>query len=76
MFHYACRADGGSVVEAPLLHVAVRNGVLTPRVPARRDASKIDGPRASRSSGEDRLEADFRLATEKVLAGLEPERPE
>ena len=75
MFYHACRAGGCSVIEATLLYVGVRIGALTPLVPAWQEASKTDRPRASRSSGDDRLEADFRLAAAKVLEGPETDDP-
>jgi hypothetical protein len=75
MFYHACREGGCSVVEATLLYIGVRIGALTPLVPAWQEASKTEEPRANRSPGDDRLEADFRLAVEKVLAQGETDDP-
>ena len=75
MFYHACRAGGCAVIEATLLYIGVRIGALTLRVPAWQEASTTDGPRTRRSSGDDRLEADFRLAAERVLAGPEADDP-
>ncbi len=75
MFYHACRAGGCSVIEATLLYIGVRIGALTPLVPAWQEASKTDGPRARRSSGDDRLEADFRLAAERIREGPETDDP-
>ena len=75
MFYHACREGGCSIVEATLLYLGVRIGALTPLVAAWREASKTDEPRTGRSPGDDRLEADFRLAAEKVLTRSETDDP-
>jgi hypothetical protein len=77
MFYHACRAGGCSTRDAILLYMGVRIGALTPLVAAWSESSadNFDGPRLSRSAGEERLEADFRLAGQHVLAQGEVDDP-
>ena len=69
MFYYACRAGGCSIFESTILYVGVRIGAMTLRIPAwRRAISAGEEPRIRRTPEQDRLEADFRMAAESVVA--------
>jgi hypothetical protein len=68
MFFHACRAGGCSISAATLLYIGVRIGALSPLVAAWHEgATAAAEPRASRTAGEKRLEADFELAAREVL---------
>jgi len=77
MFYHACRAGGCSTREAILLYIGVRIGALTTQVAAWSETSADNVERAHlfRTAGEERLEADFRLAGQDVLAQGEVDDP-
>jgi hypothetical protein len=69
MFYHACRAGGCSIAESIILYLGVRIGAIWPSVPQWAPALQVaaTGPRLSRTSAEERMEADFRQAGEMVL---------
>lgn len=73
MFFHACRAGGCSLREAIVLYVGVRIGAHLPQVPAWQGVAlaEREGARLRRSAADDRVEADFRLAAENILAAGE-----
>ncbi|MDN5753237.1 MAG: DUF1353 domain-containing protein [Nitrosospira sp.] len=76
MFYHACRAGGCSITQATLLYIAVRTGSWLRLVPGWRGiSSSDDGPLLARSAVDERLEADFRLAAEQVVARGESDDP-
>lgn len=74
MFFYACRCGGCSWVEAMALYIGVRIGANLQRVAAWQSGASV-GARTDflRSAADDRIEADFRIIFEQVLAQGEPE---
>src|SRR5437762_1448508 len=73
MFYHACRAGGCSIPEATLLYIGVRIGDVWPLVPAW--SPLIAAPERSlyeKTPTDQRIEADFRLIAQQVLA--QPER--
>lgn len=78
MFYHACRAGGCTVFEATILYIGVRIGALADFVPAWRGAareSSMERPRLLRTAEDERIEADFRLASEMVLSRGEVDDP-
>lgn len=78
MFYHACRAGGCSVREAIILYLGVRIGSILNKVAIWSDPSVSDGeasftsrPRLIRTSQERRLEQDFAVIADQVLAGGE-----
>lgn len=77
MFYHAYRAGGCSITQAILLYIGVRIGAWTPLVPAWRDTetSDLNESRLTITAGEQRIQADFRLAAERVLSDGETDDP-
>ena len=75
MFFHACREGGCGIAEAIMLYIGVRIGALTGLVPAWQFTVNDEAPRLERSAGDDRLEADFRLAARIVLDQGESDDP-
>lgn len=78
MFYHACRAGGCSVFEATVLYIGVRIGAWAHAVPAWRAAALevgMERPRLLRMAEDERIEADFRLASEIVLSRGEVDEP-
>jgi Protein of unknown function (DUF1353) len=71
MFYHACRAGDCSVREAVLLYIGVRIGSMARYVPAWERsvrAEESDGPRLYADASDRRMEADYQLIGESVLA--------
>jgi Protein of unknown function (DUF1353) len=77
MFYHACRAGGCSINQATLLYIGVRFGAWTPLVAAWRDIETrdLDESRLTITAVEQRIQADFRLAAERVLSDGETDDP-
>jgi len=78
MFFHGCRADGCSIRQAAILYLGVRVGAAAPQIPAWRAAvaAERDGPRIRRTGPEARLERDFEMIAERVLAPGETDEAE
>jgi len=70
MFFHACLTGGCPLREAILLYIGVRIGAHEGHVAAWRAAAgeSLRGPRLRRTPAEEQLEADYRQASETVLA--------
>ncbi len=68
MFYHACRTGGCTVAEATLLYLGVRIGAHWPSVAAWREGPDDQRPRLERAPRDRRIEADFQLAAQEVLA--------
>jgi hypothetical protein len=76
MFYHACRAGGCSIEEATLLYVGVRIGGVWPLVPPWSLLMIApEGPHREKTPTDQRIEADFRLVADQVLAGPETDDP-
>jgi hypothetical protein len=77
MFYHACRAGGCSIKQAMLLYIGVRFGAWTPLVAAWRDIETpdLDESRLTITAVEQRIQADYRLAAERVLSDGETDDP-
>jgi hypothetical protein len=77
MFYHACRAGGCSIKQATLLYIGVRFGAWTSLVAAWRDIETPDlhESRLTITAGEQRIQADFRFAAERVLSDGETDDP-
>jgi hypothetical protein len=77
MFYHARRAGGCSIGQAILLYIGVRIGAWVPLVPAWRDTETLDlnESRLTITAGEQRIQADFRPAVERVLSDGETDDP-
>ena len=75
MYFHACRAGGCSIWQAIVLYIGVRIGASVAEVPAWHAsvAAEAAGPRIRRSDAEHRLERDFELIADRVLAQGETE---
>jgi hypothetical protein len=76
MFYHACRAGGCSIPEATLLYIGVRIGDVWPLVPAWSPLiAAPEGPLYEKTPTDQRIEADFRLIAQQVLAQPESDDP-
>jgi len=76
MFYHACRAGGCSIQEATLLYIGVIMGGVWPLVPAWSPAMAApEGPLYEKTPTDQRIEADFRLIAQQVLAQPESDDP-
>lgn len=77
MFFHACRAGGCSIWESIVLYLGVRVGAAASAVPSWHAAMAIEtaGPRTRRTDEERRLEGDFQLLADHVLARGETDDP-
>jgi Protein of unknown function (DUF1353) len=78
MFFHACRAGGCSIWQAILLYLGVRIGAAASEIPAWQAAvaTETAGPRIRRTDDELRLERDFQVIADRVLAPGETDDPE
>ena len=76
MFYHACRAGGCSIQEATLLYIGVRIGDVWPLVPAWSPLiAAPERPLYEKTPTDQRIEADFRLIAQQVLAQPESDDP-
>jgi hypothetical protein len=77
MFFHACRAGGCSIWQSMILYVGVRVGATAAKVPPWHAAVATEsaGPRIRRTDTEMRLERDFRVIADRVLAPGESDDP-
>ena len=76
MFYHACRAGGCSIQEATLLYIGVIMGGVWPLVPAWSPSMAArEGPLYEKTPTDQRIEADFRLIAQQVLAQPESDDP-
>ena len=78
MFFHACRAGGCSIWQSIVLYLGVRIGAAAAEVPAWHAAiaTETTGPRIRRTDDELRLEKDFQMIADRVLAPGETDDPE
>ena len=76
MFYHACRAGGCSIKDATILYVGVRIGGEWPHVlPWSRMTIAPETPHIEKHPAHQRVEADFRIIADQVLAGPETDDP-
>ena len=77
MFFHACRAGGCSIWQSILLYLGVRIGASAPDVPAWHAAiaTETARPRIRRTADEMKLENDFQVIADHVLAAGETDDP-
>lgn len=78
MFFHACRTGGCSIWQSIVLYLGVRIGAVAVDVPAWHAAmaTETTGPRIRRTDEELRLEKDFQVIADRVLAAGETDDPE
>jgi hypothetical protein len=78
MFFHACRAGGCSIWQSIILYLGVRIGAAAAVVPQWQAAiaTETTGPRIRRTEDELRLEKDFQVIADRVLAPGETDDPE
>lgn len=78
MFYEACREGGCSIAQATLLYMGVRVGAHWDLVPLWKMADRGGSPqpRLARDFADKRVEADFQIAAETVLAQPPSDDPE